>query len=331
MSIKKSKLKTIKALGEFGLISHLTKNFPKYSKNIKVGIGDDAAVIIPSKNDQLVITTDTLVENDHFNCNWSTPFQIGKKAIEINVSDIAAMGAEPTYVLVSIVITTKTDITWLSQVYRGIKQVCQKYKISLIGGDTTKGSIHMISVTMLGAANKPCLRSGAKVGDLICVSGQIGGSAAGYFGLKSGKKLAPYIKKRHLEPVARLDVSCKIAKFINAIIDISDGAGSEVKHIAKASQKGAIIYANRLPMHKDVLTMEKKLGLTKYYCALSGGEDFELLFTISKSNYKKISKLFKKDEISVIGEITANSNQLDLVLEDGSKKEIPGGWDHTRS
>ena len=323
---------TIKSLGEFGLIENLTKDFVNYSKQVKLGIGDDAAVINKQKNKAEVVTMDTLVENDHFNCKWSTPFQIGQKAMEVNVSDIAAMGAVPTYALVSIVITVKTDLEWLKELYHGIKQVCDKYKITLIGGDTTRGAIKMISVTMVGIAPKPVLRSGAKVGDLICVTGQVGGSAAGYFSLKNNKKITPYIKKRHLEPKARLDTSGTIAKYANAMIDVSDGVGSETKHIAKASKKGAIIYAKDLPIHKDVFKIERQLGFKKYYCALSGGEDFELLFTIGQENFIKLqqSKLIKNNDISVIGKIVKDQKKLELMLDDNQKTDIPGGWDHTR-
>lgn len=324
---------TIKSLGEFGLIKYLTKDFVNYNKQVKLGIGDDAAIISSQKDKLEVMTLDTLVENDHFNCKWSTPYQIGMKSMEVNVSDIAAMGAVPNYALASIVITDNTDIKWLEDLYRGIKQVCDKYKISLIGGDTTRGSIKMVSVTMAGAAVKPCLRSGAKKGDLICVTGQVGGSFAGYLGFKNKKKLALYVKKRHLEPKARLDISNKIAQFASAMIDVSDGVASEVKHIANNSSKGAIIYAKNLPIHDDVFKMEEKLGLNKYYCALSGGEDFELLFTISKQNLAKLQKLklINKNEISVIGEIVADKNKLELILENNKKTEIPGGWDHTKS
>jgi len=206
-----------------------------------------------------------------------------------------------------------------------------KYQISLIGGDTTHGGLHMISVTMAGITQKPCLRSGAKAGDLVCVTNQVGGSAAGYFGLKNNKQITPYIKKRHITPKARLDISSQIAKFASAMIDISDGVGSEVRHIAKASEKGAIIHASRLPIHKDVFRMEKALGLSTYYCALSGGEDFELLFTISKPNLAKLRKIknIKNNDITVIGEITNNKKQLELILDNNKRVDMPGGWDHT--
>ena len=326
------KIKQIKSLGEFGLIDYLTKDFTNYSKQVKLGIGDDAAVICKNNKEFEVVTMDTLVENDHFNCKWSTPYQVGMKAMEVNVSDIAAMGAVPSYVLISIVITNNAEIEWLSELYRGIKQVCDKYKISLIGGDTTRGDLKMISVTMVGITKKPCLRSGAKTGDLICVTGQVGGSSAGYLSLKKGDQLTSYIKKRHLEPKSRFDISSQIAKLASAMIDVSDGVGSEVKHIVSASKKGAIIYAKNLPVHADVFLAEEKLGLNKYYCALSGGEDFELLFTINQQDLGKLqkSRLIKKNEISVIGEIISNKKRLELILENNQTVKIPGGWDHTQ-
>lgn len=325
------KKSSLKKLGEFGLIKELTKNFKVYQKNIKVGIGDDAAVRQIGLNKFEVITLDTLVENDHFNLAWSKPEQIGRKAIEVNVSDVAAMGAKPTYALASLVISKNINLAWLKKLYAAMQKLCAEYKISLIGGDTTHGEIAMISIAMAGEASRKnlCLRSGAKIDDLICVSGETGGSMAGYLSFKNGLKLTAYLKKRHLEPKARLGLSQKIAAYASAMIDVSDGVASEVKHIASVSEKGALVYAEKLPIHQDVFRLEEKLKLKKYYCALSGGEDFELLFTISAKNLAKLkTKLSSREKISIIGKITNKPNEFNLILPSGQAQKLPDGWDH---
>ncbi len=315
---------------EFELIETLTKKFPTFHQIFK-GIGDDTAVIKIDENNFQLLTVDTLVENDHFNCTWSTPQQIGKKSIEVNISDIAAMGGLPTYALISIVLTPKTKTKWIQEVYKGIQEVCQKYKVTLIGGDTTHGEIAMISITMLGIANKKnlSLRSQAKKNDLICVTGQVGGSSAGYQALKRNIKITNYIFKKHLEPISRLEASKIISPLVNAMIDVSDGIGSETKHIATQSKLGAIIYEDKLPVHKDVLEIEKKINLKPYYCALSGGEDFELLFTI---NYDKINELKNNfNDFTIIGKMLDKKKNLTLIRSDGFKDKLPKGWDHLQT
>ena len=313
---------------EFNLIETLCQNFSK--NKIKKSIGDDTAVIEQKDGTYQLITVDALVENDHFSCAWSSPLQIGKKAIEVNVSDIAAMGGIPQYVLISLVINKKINKPWLKKLYQGIQTTCEKYKIELIGGDTTHGQEIVISITMIGKTDKKnlCLRSQAQNNDLICITGQAGASAACYLALQQGLKISKIpekIKNKHLEPQSRLEASKVISKYAHAMIDVSDGIGSEVKHIARESEKGAILYQEKIPVMAEVLSLEKKIKLPAYSCALSGGEDFELLFTISPKNMKILKKYFQ--DFSVIGEIQADPKILQLIVNNKIKK-IPDGYDH---
>jgi len=312
---------------EYSLIETLTGGFQNFHPVFK-GIGDDTAVLKNGDRAFDLLTTDTLVENDHFSLQWSSPEQIGKKVMEVNVSDIAAMGGLPKYLLIALVITAKTPESWIKNVFNGIRESCEKYGITLLGGDTTHGEIHMISATLTGSCERDrlSLRSDAKPKDLVCVTGQVGGSAAGYLALKKGVPLTPYVQKRHLEPVARLEASQEISKHAHAMIDVSDGVGSEVRHICRESRFGAVIFENKLPVHQEVFDMEKKMGIHKYYCALSGGEDFELLFTVAPDNLPKLKRVFS--DFSIIGEMKGNPRELVLVSESGEEKEIPGGYDH---
>lgn len=287
------------------MINELTDDFMKYQSDLKAGVGEDVAVI--KQNDGfLLATTDALVENDHFNVEWSTPEQIGKKAVEVNVSDIASTGGRPTYLLASLVLRKATAEKWIKGVYRGMKRACDKYKITLAGGDTTHGEINVISVALLGKTKRPILRSGAKTGDLICVTGQVGGSSAGLNKLLTKKKMPSILKKKHLEPVARLDVSGNIAKCANSMIDVSDGVASEIRHLCEQSQKGAMVRLDGIPLCPGATLRD----------ALSGGEDFELLFTVPKKDRVKL----KNVDFTVIGEIK-NQNF-------GIRPDLPGGFDH---
>lgn len=302
---------------EFQLIDTLTKNFQKYHDQLEVGVGDDAAVV-KHGDKYLLLTCDTIVENDHFNCDWSTPEQIGRKAAEVNVSDIAASGGRPTYMLISLVLTKDTEEEWILRVYDGIKQVCDKYGISLVGGDTTHGSVKIINITLLGETNQPILRSGAKVGDLIGVTGVVGGSNAGLKLFLKNKPISGLLRQRHLEPVARLDVSDKIAKYAHSLIDVSDGVASEVNHICQRSGVGAVVWAAKLPLCAGA-TVED---------ALSGGEDFELLFTVPEKDLDKLKNLVV--DFTVIGQIVDKSQGV-ILRRDGQEYPMPGGYDHFKS
>ncbi len=306
--------------GEFGLIQMIRRK-PR-NRNVLVGIGDDAAVVRPGKK-LLVLTTDLLVEDDHFSLKWSTPKQIGAKAMEVNVSDVAAMNALPLYALVSVCLKKNSGVEFVQGLYRGIYSVAGKYDIDVIGGDFTHGKKVAINITMVGeAAGRLCLRSNAKAGDYIFVSGKIGHSTAGLELLRKKVRGFKRIKKRHLLPRAQLRKALRIGKIANAMEDVSDGLASEVKNICSESRKGAEIFLERVPISKEVKRAAKAVGKKAIDFALFGGEDFELVFTASRKNRKKAEKLG-----TLVGRIT--KGRKIYLVENGKKRLLKkAGYDH---
>lgn len=282
--------------GEFALIKRITKKAK--DKNVLVGIGDDASVI-KVKDKYLVITTDTLVEDDHFSLKWFTPKQVGMKAIEINVSDVAAMGALPKYALVSLVLRRDIDVRFVDGLYKGIWASGKKYGVDVVGGNITHGKQIMIDVDMIGVVKKEnlCLRSSAKPKDFILVSGDLGKSAAGLNLFLNKIKGHDIIKKAHLEPKAKFHKVKKFLKHINAMIDVSDGLASEVERICEQSNVGAIIFKDNIPIADETIKAASAAGKDPYDYALYGGEDFELVYTVSEKNLSKVKGF-------LVGEIT---------------------------
>src|SRR3989338_1804097 len=329
---------------EFKFLEKIKSLSKKINNNFISQIGDDCAIIDKTidgrtKNNKTketektgyeLITTDILVENNHFSLKYSTPFQIGMKAIEVNVSDIAACGGLPKYCVVSLVLPKDTSVEFLEGLYKGMNKACEKYNIDLIGGDTTSGDIVVINIAMFGEVekNKLCIRSDAKVGDLILLTGFIGRSCSGLNLFLHGKeKLGE--TKHYLEPVARLDKAREIAKHINAMIDISDGLASETRHICIMSNCGAVIYKNKIPIDKQTIKDAKLCNKYPYDYALSGGEDYELLFTLSKKNYEIYTDLFK--DCFVVGEIVEKEKGICLIETINGKevkKELGKGYEH---
>jgi thiamine-monophosphate kinase len=308
----------VKDIGEFGLIDLITKK--SKNKEVLVGIGDDAA-IIKTKGLQ-VLTTDCLVEGDHFTREWFTPEQIGMKTIEINVSDVAAMGGIPCFALVSLALPRNLDVEFVEEMYQGIWKTCNKYNMEIIGGNMTHCDTIVISITLTGNVDQKhlSLRSGAKPGDYIFISGHLGYGRAGLrFFLKQLKGFEK-IKKRYLEPEAQLKKALKIAPFVNSMIDVSDGLAPEIKHICNMSKCGAVIYKDKIPISGNVRQIAKTLKEDEYDYALFGGEDFELVYTVSKDNIKNV-------EGYIVGEITKGK---DVQLVSKGKKEIikKMGYDH---
>jgi thiamine-monophosphate kinase len=316
--------------GEVALIEKLAETLHQKHQELVVGIGDDAAVLTVAgdKQNYLLVTTDTLVANDHFNTEWSTAEQIGHKSVECNVSDIAAMGGIPSFMFISLVLTPATTVKWIKQLYQGIRAACNKYKIIVAGGDTTHGNVETINITLLGKVSKKnlCLRSQAKVGDLLAVTGQLGASAAGLYYLRNNIALTPHLREKHLNPKCRLAEAQKIAPFVHAMIDISDGLASEVNHICRQSNTGATILTKNIPLHAEVKKAGEKLGIDPIHFALNGGEDFELLFTIKKSNLKKLDQ--SGITYFIIGRITEKKQGTVLVAESGETIPLKGGYDH---
>ena len=331
-------------LGEFGLIDHLTQNNETKQASTILSVGDDAAVI-DHFGKQTVVSTDLLVEGIHFDLMYTPLKHLGYKSVVVNISDIYAMNATPTQITVSIAFSNRFSLEALDELYDGIYAACEKYNVDLIGGDTSSSNKGLIiSVTALGEVtpNKFVTRSGAQVNDLICVSGFLGGSFLGLTLMEREKRIfmenpqiqpdlegQDYIVGRLLKPEARKDIIEFLEKNDiqpTSMMDVSDGLSSEVLHICKQSNCGAIVYEDKLPIHDDARQFAYKLELDPTMCALNGGEDYELLFTMKQEDYDKITF---NEQISVIGYITEASEKATLITKGGNKHALVAqGWKH---
>ncbi|MBN1385871.1 thiamine-phosphate kinase [Candidatus Woesearchaeota archaeon] len=303
---------------------HLLESIKRRPRNrdVVVGIDDDVAVVRSSRKSEFhVYTTDILIEDVHFSRKYFTPEQIGMKAIEVNVSDIAAIGGTPEYCLVSIGLP-EVGLDYVKSIYKGMGLACRRHGIDIIGGDTSKSEKLIINVAMTGSVKKKdiSLRSTARSGDLICVTGHLGESEAGR--LCINRKIKSSLVRRHLEPRARLDLSRKIAPFATSMIDLSDGLATDLRHICRLSKKGCRIYHSFVPVSGELIRVSGKMGLDPYKLALYGGEDYELLFTIPRKNLGKI-----RCRYFIVGVITSGG----CVLSYNNKiMEFGRGYDHFR-
>lgn len=322
----------IGSLGEFGLIDHLTRNFEIHNASTILGVGDDAAVI-DHFGKQTVVTTDLLLEGVHFDLMYTPLKHLGYKAVMVNLSDVYAMNATPTQITISIGISNRFSLEAVTEFYEGVHIACEKHGVDLVGGDTStsqKGFI--ISVTAIGevAPDKFVKRSTASKGDLICVSGDLGGAFLGLTLMEREKKIylenpqiqpdlenESYIVGRLLKPEARKDIIEFFEKneiVPTSMMDVSDGISSEILHLCKQSNLGCRIYEEKLPISDDSRKAAFKFGLDPTVCALNGGEDYELIFTLKQEDHEKITL---NEEISVIGYMTE--------LEEGTKLQTKGG------
>lgn len=344
MDTEKEKRTDVNELGEFGLIDHLTKDFPKHNDSTLKGVGDDAAVL-DAGNFKTLVSTDMLIEGIHFDLMYTPLKHLGYKAVVVNLSDIYAMNAYPKHVTVSIALSNRFSVEALEELYAGIKKACEVYKVDLIGGDTTSSPKGLcISVTAIGYQEKEKIayRNTAKVGDLLCVTGNLG---AAYLGLQllerekqiylSNPGVQPdleqqnYLVGRQLKPEARFDMIELFEKnqlVPTAMIDISDGLASEVFHLCKQSGVGAIVEESGVPIHPDAEMMAINFSMDPITCALSGGEDYELLFTIDPNDIEKVKFL---PDIYIMGEMTESSNGIKLHTKGGNIHDIQAqGWKH---
>ncbi|NEU09131.1 thiamine-phosphate kinase [Flavihumibacter sp. R14] len=332
----------IENLGEFGLIDHLTKNIKIKNESSLKGIGDDSAVL-NFEGKRTLISTDLLLEGIHFDLAYTPLKHLGYKAVQVNLSDIYAMNGTATQITVSIGISSKFPLEAVEELYTGISIACEKYNIDLIGGDTSSSKQGLvISVTSVGYADedKICYRNGAREGDLICVSGDLGGAYIGLQLLEREKAIflenpqiqpdlegKDYIVERQLKPESRKDI-IEVLGEINvkptSMIDVSDGLASEILHICKQSDKGCKIYEEKIPIDPMTYDTARDFGIDPTVCALNGGEDYELLFTIAQSDYEKIKN---SADISVIGHITEPSAGCNLISKSDIVHEIKAqGW-----
>jgi thiamine-monophosphate kinase len=332
----------INEYGEFGLIHHLTKNIELQNASSVLGVGDDAAVI-DHFGKQTVVTTDMLIEGVHFDLSYTPLKHLGYKSVVVNLSDIYAMNATPTQITVSIGISSRFSVEALEEFYDGIYAACEEYGVDLVGGDTCssqKGFI--ISITALGevVSEKVVQRSTAQKSDLICVSGDLGGAYIGLLFLEREKKIfaespnvqpdlenESYVIGRLLKPKARKDIHEffeEKAVLPTSMMDISDGLSSELLHICEKSGVGCVIYEDKLPIADDSKAAAYKFELDPTACALSGGEDYELLFTIKQEDYEKLTL---NEQISVIGYITDSEEGAKIKTKGGNTYDITAqGW-----
>ena len=344
MSDQSNKRTDVNSLGEFGLIEHLTKGFAPRQSSSQKGIGDDAAVI-ENGNALTVVSTDMLVEGIHFDLMYTPLKHLGYKAIVVNLSDIYAMNAIPKQVTVSIALSNRFSVEALEEIYSGIAAACDRYGVDLVGGDTTSSPKGLyISVTAIGQGEKEKLtyRNTAKVGDLLCVTGNLGAAYLGLQLLEREKQIyleSPGVKPdleeqdflvgRQLKPEARKDMIELFAKsglVPTSMIDISDGLASEIFHLCKQSGVGAFVEESGVPIHPDAEMMAIKFKLDPITCALSGGEDYELLFTIDPADVEKVKYL---PDIYIMGEMVPAEDGIRLHTKGGNLHPIKAqGWKH---
>ena len=336
----------ISSFGEFKLIDRLTNDIKTFNPSTILGIGDDCAVIKSDKYLKL-ISADMLVEGVHFDLAYTPLKHLGYKAITVNISDICAMNGIPKQVTVSIAVSNRFSVEALDELYSGIKLACEKYKVDFVGGDTTSSTSGMvISVSIFGEVEKKKItyRSGAKPNDLLVVTGDLGGA---YFGLQilqrekeifnENPTIQPdlsgydYALQRQLKPeppIKYQKILSELKIIPTSMIDISDGLSSEALHISKSSKVGVCLHEDKIPVDHTVMNMASEFNLNPIAFALSGGEDYELLFTINQKDYEKL----KKDpDFTIVGYVTDISEGNNFIASDGSSHKLTSqGWDSTK-
>jgi thiamine-monophosphate kinase len=338
------KRQEINQLGEFGLIDRINRQFILKNPSSLKGIGDDAAVIQGGDSD-ILISTDLLVEGIHFDLSYVPIHHLGYKAVAVNVSDIAAMNGYAEQIVVGLSLSNRFSLEAVDALYQGIRSACENYKVDLIGGDTTSSvSGLMISITVIGRAKreKIAYRNGAKVNDIICVTGDLGAAFMGLQVLEREKQVFmadpnmqpaldkyEYLVGRQLKPEARTDIVFDLEEAgvkPTSMIDVSDGLASELFHIARNSGVGVRIYEDKVPVDNLAFETAIEFKMDPITCALNGGEDYELLFTIDQADQEKLKK---HPDIHMIGYIHERKDQLTMVTKQGNLVPLRAqGWDH---
>jgi thiamine-monophosphate kinase len=341
--MEQKRMTLLSEIGEFGLIDRLTANHRMVHTSSLKGVGDDAAVI-DAGDHCILITTDLLTEGIHFNLVYTPLRHLGYKAVVVNLSDIYAMNAEPRQITVSIAVSGKFSVEALEELYSGIYMACDKYNVDLVGGDTSSSVTGLtISITAIGLAKKEEIvyRGGAHTNDLVCVSGDLGAAYIGLQLLEREKALFEkdtalqpdlegndYIIGRQLKPEARVDIIHLLKENgikPTSMIDISDGLSSEIIHICKNSDKGCRIYQDKIPIDTTTAMMAGEFNIEPLICALHGGEDYELLFTVPLKDFEKIRNL---KEIHIIGKIVEKDENALMVTKEGNTVQLRAqGWD----
>lgn len=337
----------ISSLGEFELIKRLTQKHKNVNASTFKGIGDDAAVI-ENANYLTVVSTDLLIEGIHFDLAYVPLKHLGYKSVVVNLSDIYAMNAQPRQITMSIAVSNRFSVEGLEEFYEGVYAACKFYNVDLIGGDTTaspRGFVISVTVIGQGEKNKLVYRNGAKVGDLICISGDLGAAYLGLQLLEREKavyldhpEMQPeltdnaYLIQRQLKPEARRDLIAQFAEnnlVPTSMMDISDGLASELHHLCTQSKVGAFVEESGVPIHPDTQMAAIKFKLDPITCALSGGEDYEMLFTINPDDIEKVKYL---PDVYIAGEITPSSDGIVLHTKGGNRHTIVAqGWQHFKA
>ena len=338
----------IATLGEFGLIEHLTSDITPVNAETLMGVGDDAAILSFKEGEEVLVTTDLLMEGVHFDLTYVPLRHLGYKAAMVNLSDIYAMNGTPKQIAVSVALSKRFCIEDLEDFYAGLKLACERHNVDIVGGDTSSSLTGLaISITAIGTApaGKSVKRSGAKTTDLICVSGDLG---AAYMGLQllEREKIAldgeegvqpdfagkEYLLERQLKPEARRDIveALREANIVpTSMMDVSDGLSSELLHICKQSGVGCRIYEDNIPIDYQTAVMAEELNLNVITCALNGGEDYELLFTVPIADYEKVATL---KNVRLVGHIVKEELGAALVTRDGVEMELKAqGWNPLKS
>ena len=338
-----SDLTPLHAIGEFALINRLKKKVFNSQASTVLGIGDDAAILAPAAGMELVVTTDLLVEGVHFDLSFCPLRHLGYKAVAVNVSDVAAMNATPTQLVVGLAAPARFTVEAVEELYEGMRLACEAYGVDLVGGDTTSSRAGLlISVTALGQvpAGQAVRRSGGQPTDILCVSGDLGAAYLGLQVLEREKQVFladpeaqpelanyEYVVQRQLRPEARLDIIHELRELgivPTSMIDVSDGLASEVMHLCAASGTGARLFSEFIPMANPALEAAAEFNLDPITCALNGGEDYELLFTIAVNDHAKIKN---HPDITVIGHLTEKSDAVNLIAKGGQAVPLQAqGW-----
>lgn len=325
----------LSTIGEFGLIEKIRRTASSTGPSVILGIGDDAAAVRTDRSNVLLVTTDMLLEGVHFDLSYTDMASLGWKAAAVNISDIAAMGGVPRYALVSLGIPRSISVEKVQEFYRGFNKILRAFHLDLLGGDTNRSLTGLtVNVVVLGECEqeRTISRSGAKPGDLIFVSGTLGDSAAGLKLLRSRRKRWASGEKKliqkHLRPVPRVLLARKLglSGCVTSMIDLSDGMASDLGHICDQSSVGAVVHAEQVPLSRELKTAARKRGLSSFDLAMSGGEDYELLFTVSPGKAKKLRPM--ASHITQIGEMTRGKGRY-LIDRDGKKKRFAAsGYEH---
>lgn len=334
----------ISDLGEFGLIDRIARFLPAASPDVILGIGDDVAVLMAGGDEYLLATCDIQVEGVHFLADKITPYQLGRKIVAINVSDIAAMGGNPAWALVSLALPPAKEVSFVDELYQGMHEQIEAAGATIVGGNVSKNDYGvMVDLFLMGKAGPQCLvyRNGAKQGDLIVVTGCLGDSRAGFElirdpSIKASEKARQRAMERHLTPQPRLKEGQLLGRCgkVHAMVDVSDGLLGDLRHISRASGVGAEIWAKEVPAGSACLEIAAALGVEASDWALSGGEDYELLFTVPPDVFPELEMLLLNEtgtSCRVIGEIKSAGDDIRVLFADGKESyelNKQEGWDH---